>query len=82
MAAGEDSVALGRGASRTGNRAIAIGSEVTAGANEVVIGSTDHAYKLPGLGASQTDNPEVLTVDATGQLMPDGGELHRAGHRP
>ena len=76
-AGGDRSTALGSSARATGDNAIAIGSEVTAGANEVVIGSTDHAYKLPGLGASQTDNPEVLTVDATGQLMPDGGELHR-----
>ena len=76
-AGGDRSTALGSSARATGDNAIAIGSEVTAGANEVVIGSTDHAYKLPGLAASQTGNPEVLTVDATGQLMPDGGELHR-----
>lgn len=77
QAPAQRAVAVGLDAHAVGDNAIAIGSEVTAGANEVVIGSTDHAYKLPGLGASQTDNPEVLTVDATGQLMPDGGELHR-----
>ena len=77
QAPAQRAVAVGLDAHAVGDNAIAIGSEVTAGANEVVIGSTDHAYKLPGLGASQTDNPEVLTVDATGQLIPDGGELHR-----
>ena len=75
-ATGEKAVAIGLDAHALGINAIAIGAGVTARENEVVIGSTQHTYKLPGLSASQTGNPEVLTVDETGELSPDGGDLY------
>lgn len=82
-AAGEDSVALGKGASATGAKGIAIGAGAAAGANEVVIGSAGHTtYRMPGLAASQTLNPEVLTVDGDGDLSADGGDLNRRLGRP
>ena len=92
-AAGEDSVALGKGASATGARGIAIGAGAAAGENEVVIGSAGHTtYRMPGLvasqtltrrrAASQTLNPEVLTVNGDGALSADGGELNRRLGRP
>ena len=76
QAPGEKALAIGLDAHAVGINAIAIGSGVSAGENEVVIGSTGHTYKLPGLSASQTANPEVLTVDGTGQLTLDGGDLY------
>lgn len=75
-ATAENAVALGRDAHAVGTNAVAIGSGVTAAANEVVIGLATHAYKLPGVAASQTANTEVLTVDNTGRLAADGGALH------
>ena len=76
QAPAENAVALGLDARAVGANAIAIGARVSAGANEVVIGATDHAYRLPGLAASQSANTEVLTVDGNGRLSPDGGALH------
>ena len=76
-ATAENAVALGLDARAVGANAVAIGAGVTAGADEVVIGLPTHAYKLPGVAASQTDNPEVLTVDNTGRLASDGGALHQ-----
>lgn len=68
QATAEKAVAFGREAHAVGANAVALGAGVSAGENEVVIGSTGHTYKLPGLAASQTENPEVLTVDGNGQL--------------
>ena len=83
VAAGEDSVALGKGASATGAKGIAIGAGAAAGENEVVIGSAGHTtYRMPGLAASQTLNPEVLTVNGDGDLSADGGDLNRRLGRP
>ena len=69
IALGQGSIALGSGASATGANGIAIGAGVTAGANEVVIGTADHAtYKLPGL-AHAGQNPVALTIDSEGRLV-------------
>ena len=76
-ATAENAVALGLDAHAVGANAVAIGSGVTAAADEVVIGLATHAYRLPGVAALQTDNPEVLTVDNTGRLSSDGGALHQ-----
>ena len=76
QAPGEKGIAIGLDAHAVGLNAIAIGSGVTAGADEVVIGSEQHTYRFPGLAASQTVNTEVLTVDGTGQLSLDGGDLY------
>lgn len=70
-------MALGHHARAVGPNAIAIGPGVTAGENQVVIGLTEHSYRLPGVAASQTEDTEVLTVDDTGQLAADGGDLYR-----
>ena len=71
-AIGTDSIALGRGARATGTKGIAIGSGsgVSAGANEVIIGTSGHTtYKLPGLGNGITSGTtKVVTVDSTGRL--------------
>ena len=77
QAPGEKAIAIGLDAHAVGLNAIAIGAGVTAGADEVVIGSEQHKYRLPGLAASQTVNTEVLTVDGTGQLSLDGGDLYQ-----
>ena len=76
QAPGEKAIAIGLDAHAVGLNAIAIGAGVTAGADEVVIGSEQHTYKFPGLAASQTVNPEVLTVDGTGQFSLDEGDLY------
>ena len=76
QAPGEKAIAIGLDAHAVGLNAIAIGAGVTAGPDEVVIGSEQHKYRFPGLAASQTDNHEVLTVDGTGQLSLDGGDLY------
>ena len=77
QAPGEKAIAIGLDAHAVGLNAIAIGAGVTARADEVVIGSEQHKYRLPGLAASQTVNTEVLTVDGTGQLSLDGGDLYQ-----
>ena len=68
-ASGEDSIALGRGARATGDKGIAIGSGsgVSAGASEVIIGTSGHTYKLPGL-APGSGTTKVVTVDSNGRL--------------
>ena len=76
QAPGEKSVALGWGSLAYGQNAIAIGSRVKAAANQVVIGTSDHSYRLPGLGASQTAKTEIITVDGDGDLSADGGALY------
>ncbi len=74
---GVNSIALGKGAHAAGNNAIAIGAGVRAAANQVVIGNNAHTYILPGLAATQTTRPEVVTVDENGELVADGGALHQ-----
>ena len=63
QAPGEKAIAIGLDAHAVGLNAIAIGAGVTAGADEVVIGSEQHKYRLPGLAA--------------GQLSLDGGDLYQ-----
>lgn len=76
QATGEKAIAIGLDTHAVGLNAIAIGARVTASENEVVIGSEEHTYRFPGLATSQTVNPEVLTVDSTGQFLLDGGDLY------
>ncbi len=65
-AAGDKGIAIGQGAIANGN-GIAIGSGVSAGANEVVVGTSGHTtYKLPGL--KTTSGTQVVTVDSNGRL--------------
>ena len=66
-ATGTEGIALGRRASATGTKGIAIGSDVSAGYNEVVVGTDDHTYDLPGL-AKHTSGTRVVTVDSEGRL--------------
>ena len=67
-AEGMNSIALGWKAEATGTNGIAIGSGsgVSAGANEVIVGTSEHTYKLPGL--KTTSGTRVVTVDSNGQL--------------
>ena len=84
VAIGQGSIAIGSGASATGAHGIAIGAGVTAGANEVVIGSENHdTYKLPGL-AHDTSSPVALTIDGEGRLvvlLPAGSSSSAASTR-
>ena len=66
-ATGTDNIALGRGARASGTNAIAIGPGVSAAQNEVVIGTDDHTYELPGLG-KHPSGTRVVTVDSEGRL--------------
>ena len=76
QASGEKSLAVGWGALANGQNAIAIGAGTRAGANQVVIGTSDHSYRFPGLAATQTAKTELITVDGGGNLSADGGALH------
>ena len=66
-ATGTEGIALGLRARATGTKGIAIGSHVSAGQNEVVVGTDEHTYKLPGL-RSRTSGTRVVTVDSKGRL--------------
>ena len=73
QATAENAIAFGLDAHATGTRSIAIGASAAATATgEVVIGTSDHHYRLPGLAASQSATPELVTVDRSGRLARGG----------
>ena len=74
-AEGANAIALGSGAQANFDNAIAIGADVTAGANQVVIGTANHTYTLPGLATAPGVSGAVVSVDENGQITNDGGAL-------